>query len=59
MEKKVFVDLIPWSDIPLWPYFSNPLSHYAWSSQIRCLSQKVTMVMHSGTHADSPRHHGA
>ena len=45
------------ADIPLWPYFSKPVidtMHGLAKSGV--LSQKITVVMHSGTHADSPRH---
>ena len=59
MGKKVFVDLShPFgADIPLWPYFQKPVidtMHGLAKSGV--LSQKVTVVMHAGTHADSPRH---
>jgi len=56
---KVFVDLShPFgADIPLWPYFTKPVvdtMHGQAKSGV--LSQKITVVMHSGTHADAPRH---
>jgi kynurenine formamidase len=56
---KVFVDLShPFgADIPLWPYFQKPVidtMHGLAKSGV--LSQKVTVVQHAGTHADSPRH---
>ncbi len=59
MGKKVFVDLThPFgADMPLWPYFQKPVidtMHGLAKSGV--LSQKVTVVMHCGTHADSPRH---
>jgi kynurenine formamidase len=59
MGKKVFVDLShPFgADIPLWPYFQKPVidtMHGLAKSGV--LSQKVTVVMHAATHADSPRH---
>ena len=59
MGNKVFIDLShPFgADIPLWPYFSKPVidtMHNQAKSGV--LSQKVSVVMHAGTHADSPRH---
>ena len=56
---KVFVDLShPFgADLPLWPYFQKPVidtMHGLAKSGV--LSQKVTVVQHAGTHADSPRH---
>ncbi len=56
---KVFVDLShPFgADVPLWPYFQKPVIDTMHSqSKSGVLSQKVTMVMHIGTHSDSPRH---
>jgi kynurenine formamidase len=59
MGKKILVDLShPFSaDIPLWPYFSKPkidTMHNLAKSGV--LTQKIDVVMHCGTHADSPRH---
>ena len=59
MGKKVFVDLShPFgADIPLWPYFEKPVidtMHGLAKSGV--LSQRIDCVMHTGTHADSPRH---
>jgi kynurenine formamidase len=56
---KIFVDLShPFgADLPLWPYFQKPVidtMHGLAKSGV--LSQKVTVVQHAGTHADSPRH---
>jgi len=59
MGKKVLVDLShPFSaDIPVWPYFAKPkidTMHNLAKSGV--LTQKIDVVMHCGTHADSPRH---
>lgn len=59
MGKKVLVDLShPFSaDIPVWPYFAKPkidTMHNLARSGV--LTQKIDVVMHCGTHADSPRH---
>ena len=59
MGKKVLVDLThPFSaDIPLWPYFEKPkidTMHNLAKSGV--LTQKIDCVMHTGTHADAPRH---
>jgi kynurenine formamidase len=59
MGKKVFVDLShPFgADIPLWPYFNKPvIDTMHGQAKSGVLSQKVSVVMHAGTHADSPRH---
>jgi kynurenine formamidase len=60
MEKKVLVDLShPFgADMPMWPYFKKPhidTMHSLAKSGV--LSQSISgITMHTGTHADSPRH---
>ncbi len=59
MGKKVLVDLShPFgANIPLWPYFTKPkidTQHNLSKSGV--LTQSLGIVMHCGTHADSPRH---
>jgi kynurenine formamidase len=59
MGKKVFVDLShPFSaEIPRWPYFDKPVIDNAHTmAKGGVLTQKITCVMHTGTHADAPRH---
>jgi len=59
MGKQVFVDLShPFgADIPLWPYFQKPvIDTMHGQAKSGVLSQKVSVVMHAATHADSPRH---
>jgi kynurenine formamidase len=59
MGKKVFVDLThPFSaEIPRWPYFDKPVIDNAHTmAKGGVLTQKITCVMHTGTHADAPRH---
>ncbi len=59
MEKKVFVDLThPFSaEIPRWPYFEKPVIDNAHTmAKGGVLTQKITCTMHTGTHADAPRH---
>lgn len=59
MGKMRIVDLShPFGDkLPLWPYFSEPIierMHYHSKSGV--LTQRITTVMHTSTHADSPVH---
>jgi kynurenine formamidase len=59
MGKKVFVDLShPFSaEIPRWPYFDKPVIDNAHTmAKGGVLTQKITCTMHTGTHADAPRH---
>jgi kynurenine formamidase len=59
MGKKVFVDLThPFSaEIPRWPYFDKPIIDNAHTmAKGGVLTQKITCVMHTGTHCDAPRH---
>lgn len=59
MGKKVFVDLAhPFSaEIPRWPYFDKPVIDNAHTmAKGGVLTQKITCTMHTGTHADAPRH---
>jgi len=59
MGKRVFVDLShPFgADIPLWPYFVKPvIDTMHGQAKSGVLSQKINVVQHSATHADSPRH---
>jgi kynurenine formamidase len=59
MGKKVFVDLAhPFSaEIPRWPYFDKPVIDNAHTmAKGGVLTQKITCVMHTGTHCDAPRH---
>jgi kynurenine formamidase len=59
MGKKVFVDLShPFSaEIPRWPYFDKPIIDNAHTmAKGGVLTQKITCTMHTGTHADAPRH---
>jgi kynurenine formamidase len=59
MSKKVFVDLThPFSaEIPRWPYFDKPIIDNAHTmAKGGVLTQKITCVMHTGTHCDAPRH---
>jgi kynurenine formamidase len=59
MGKKVFVDLThPFSaEIPRWPYFDKPeITNAHTMAKGGVLTQKITCTMHTGTHADAPRH---
>ncbi|WP_102869079.1 cyclase family protein [Pseudovibrio exalbescens] len=59
MGKKVLVDLShPFgADIPLWPYFKKPkIDTLHGIAKSGVLTQQLEIVMHCGTHADSPRH---
>jgi kynurenine formamidase len=59
MGKKVFVDLThPFSaEIPRWPYFDKPVIDNAHTmAKGGVLTSKITCTMHTGTHADAPRH---
>lgn len=55
----MFVDLThPFSaEIPRWPYFDKPVIENAHTmAKGGVLTQKITCVMHTGTHCDAPRH---
>ncbi len=60
MGKKVLVDLShPFgADMPMWPYFRKPHIDTMHSlSKSGVLSQSISgITMHTGTHADTPRH---
>ena len=60
MGKKVLVDLShPFgADMPMWPYFRKPHIDTMHSlSKSGVLSQSISgITMHTGTHADAPRH---
>lgn len=59
MGKKVLVDLShPFAaDMPVWPYFAKPhIDTMHNLSKSGVLTQSLTITMHTGTHADSPRH---
>ncbi len=59
MGKKVLVDLShPFgADMPVWPYFKKPAIDTMHNlSKSGVLTQSIGIVMHTGTHADSPRH---
>lgn len=59
MGRKILVDLShPFgANIPLWPYFSKPKIETQHNlSKSGVLTQSLGIVMHCGTHADSPRH---
>lgn len=59
MGKKVLVDLShPFgADMPVWPYFAKPhIDTMHNLSKSGVLTQSLGIVMHTGTHADSPRH---
>jgi hypothetical protein len=54
-----FVDLShPWGQgIPAWPYFEDvKIERLHGMAKSRVLTQKITTVMHSGTHIDAPGH---
>ena len=59
MGKKVFVDLSHpfFGDMPLWPYFSKPeIAPMHSMAKGGVLTQTIKCTMHTGTHADAPRH---
>ncbi|WP_372738329.1 cyclase family protein [Neptunomonas sp.] len=59
MGKKVLVDLShPFGpNMPVWPYFKKPNIDTVHSiAKSGVLTQSLQIVMHCGTHADSPRH---
>lgn len=59
MGKKVLVDLShPFgSNMPVWPYFKKPnIDTMHGLAKSGVLTQSLGIVMHCGTHADSPRH---
>lgn len=54
-----FYDLShPWGmGVPNWPYFEDvKIERVHYHAKSRVLSQRVTTVMHSGTHIDAPGH---
>jgi kynurenine formamidase len=54
-----FYDLShPWGHgVPAWPYFEDvKIERLHTMSRSRVLTQKITTVMHSGTHIDAPGH---
>jgi kynurenine formamidase len=54
-----FYDLShPWGlGVPNWPYFEDvKIERVHYHAKSRVLSQRVTTVMHSGTHMDAPAH---
>ena len=56
---KVFVDLSHpfFGDMPLWPYFSKPeIAPMHSMAKGGVLTQTIKCTMHTGTHADAPRH---
>jgi len=59
MGKKVFVDLSHpfFGDMPLWPYFAKPeIAPMHSMAKGGVLTQMIKCTMHTGTHADAPRH---
>jgi kynurenine formamidase len=59
MGKKKFVDLSHpfYGDMPLWPYFSKPeIAPMHSMAKGGVLTQTIKCTMHTGTHADAPRH---
>ena len=59
MGKKVFVDLSHpfFGDMPLWPYFAKPeIAPMHSMAKGGVLTQTIKCTMHTGTHADAPRH---
>jgi kynurenine formamidase len=59
MGKKVFVDLSHpfFGDMPLWPYFAKPeITPMHSMAKGGVLTQVIKCPMHTGTHADAPRH---
>jgi kynurenine formamidase len=59
-EKQLtFVDLShPWGHgVPCWPYFEDvKIERLHGMAKSRVLTQRITTVMHSGTHIDAPGH---
>ena len=54
-----FYDLShPWGlGVPNWPYFEDvKIERVHYHAKSRVLSQRLTIVMHSGTHTDAPAH---
>lgn len=59
MCKKVMVDLSHpfFGDMPLWPYFQKPeIAPMHSMAKGGVLTQTIKCTMHTGTHADAPRH---
>lgn len=59
MGKKVFVDLSHpfFGDMPLWPYFEKPeIAPMHSMAKAGVITQTIKCTMHTGTHADAPRH---
>ena len=59
MGKKVFIDLSHpfFGDMPLWPYFSKPeIAPMHSMAKGGVVTQTIKCTMHTGTHADAPRH---
>ncbi len=59
MGKKVFIDLSHpfFGDMPLWPYFAKPeIAPMHSMAKGGVLTQTIKCTMHTGTHADAPRH---
>ena len=59
MGKKVFVDLSHpfFGDMPLWPYFEKPeIAPIHSMAKGGVVTQVIKCTMHTGTHADAPRH---
>ena len=58
-SKLEFYDLShPWGHgVPAWPYFEDvKIERLHNMARSRVLTQKITTVMHSGTHIDAPAH---
>jgi len=58
-SKLKFVELShPWGHgVPAWPYFEDvKIERLHGMAKSRVLTQKITTVMHSGTHIDAPGH---
>ncbi len=59
MGKQIFVDLSHpfFGDMPLWPYFAKPeIAPMHSMAKGGVLTQTIKCTMHTGTHADAPRH---
>ncbi len=59
MSTKKFVDLSHpfYGDMPLWPYFAKPeIAPMHSMAKGGVLTQMIKCTMHTGTHADAPRH---
>jgi kynurenine formamidase len=62
MEDKMAIKMIDLShpfygDMPLWPYFSKPeIAPMHSMAKGGVLTQTIKTTMHTGTHADAPRH---